>query len=338
MSGLFNEHYDILNSVRTAYFGILPLVLLGSVTGGYAMSRKALLPVGRLTETARRISLTSLDGRLPVPHTGDELQSLAEAWNDLLVRLETEVERSTRLTTDVSHDLRSAITVILANAELALRRSRSPEQYRTTLSTIQQESTHILAMLEDMLLAARTAEKGQQVETAPVCFNEIVSEVFDASRAAAAMKDQNLSLSKEENQDHDIWLEGNRSLLRRLISIFVENALKYTPQGGRVHLSLRRSHANAVFSVSDTGIGIPPHLQHRVFDRLFRADAARSRKEIPGSGLGLSIAKWIADVHGLRIDLESEVNRGSIFSVTLPNAFSTYAKRGDCREILDRTS
>jgi signal transduction histidine kinase len=319
MAGSIDEHYDILNSVRTGYFVLLPLVLLGSVTGGYALSRRALLPVGRLTETARSISLTSLDARLPVPQTGDELQSLAEAWNDLLVRLEAEVNRSTRLTMDVSHDLRSAMTVILANAQLALRRSRSPEQYRETLSAIQQESAHVLAMLEDMLLAAQTTKVDQQVEKTSVCFNEVVAEVFEASKAAAAMKDQKLSLTEAEDFGHEIWLQGNRSLLRRLTSILVDNALKYTPQGGQVALSLRRSDSNVVFSVSDTGIGIPPHLQSRVFDRFFRADSARSRSKIPGSGLGLSIAKWIADVHGFQIELASAVNRGSVFSVTLVN-------------------
>jgi two-component system heavy metal sensor histidine kinase CusS len=321
MSGLFNEHYDILRSVRTGYFGLLPLVLLGSMTGGYALSRRALVPVGRLTETARSISLQSLNARLPVPSTGDELQSLAEAWNDLLVRLEAEVDRSTRLTLDVSHDLRSAMTVILANAQLSLRRSRSPEQYRDTLASIQQESIHVLAMLEDMLLAARTTEAEQQIEKTLVCFSEIVAETFEASKAAAAMKNQEFSLTGTQDPEQEIWLQGNRSLLRRLVGILVDNALKYTPHGGLVALSLDRSGPTAVFSVSDTGVGIPPHLQGRVFDRFFRADSARSRRETPGAGLGLSIAKWIADVHGFQLQLESVVGRGSRFSVTLGNTF-----------------
>jgi signal transduction histidine kinase len=322
MAGMVDEHYGILNSVRTGYFVLLPLVLLGSVAGGYALSRRALLPVGRLTETARSISLTSLDARVPVPRTGDELQSLAEAWNDLLMRLEEEVDRSTRLTTDLSHDLRSAMTVILANAQLALRRSRSPEQYLETLAAIQQESIHVLAMLEDMLLAARTAESEEQVDKTAICFNEIVAEAFEASKAVAAMKDQRVSLTEADCFGEDIWLQGNRSLLRRFTSILVDNALKYTPPGGRVTLALRRSGSSVIFSVSDTGIGIPTHLQSRVFDRFFRADSARSRREVPGSGLGLSIAKWIADVHGFRLELASVVGQGSVFSVTLMNTFA----------------
>ena len=327
MAGSIDEHYDIMNSVQAGFFLLLPLVLLGSVTGGYALSRRALSPVGRLTETARSISLTSLDARVPVPPTRDELQSLAEAWNDLLVRLEEEVNRSARLTMDISHDLRSAMTVILANAQLALRRSRTPEQYRHTLCAIQQESFHVLAMLEDMLLAAQSTNAEQQVEKSQVCFNEIVMEVFEASKAAATMKDQQLSLTEAENLEDEIWLQGNRSLLRRLTNILVDNAIKYTPRGGRVALSLRRAGSTVIFSVSDNGIGIPIHMQGRVFDRLFRADSARSRKDTPGSGLGLSIAKWIADVHGFQIELASLVDRGSVFSVRFENTFTTYSKR-----------
>jgi signal transduction histidine kinase len=318
MAGLVDEHYDILNAVRTGYFVLLPVILLGSVIGGYALSRKALAPVGRLTERAQSISLASLDQRLPVPNTGDELQSLAEAWNDLLMRLETEVNRSTRLAMDVSHDLRSAMTVILANAELSLRRVRAPEQYRNTMFAIQQESTHVLSMLEDMLLLAQSGEPKKALLRTPVLLNEIVTEVFDASRAGALMKDQQLILACAQDTGAEVWVEGDRALLRRLTSILVDNALKYTPRAGRIVLSLHKRQATAVLSVQDNGIGIPEHLQSLVFDRLFRADSARSRQDTPGSGLGLAIAKWVTDLHGLKIELVSEVDTGSTFSVLFP--------------------
>ena len=135
------------------------------------------------------------------------------------------------------------------------------------------------------------------------------------------MKDQSLTL-EEAASAQEVWLQGNRSLLRRLVSILIDNALKYTPPGGKIALSLQRSGSTVTFSVSDTGIGIPAHLQSRVFDRLFRADSARSRKDMPGSGLGLSIAKWIADVHGLQIQLASSVDQGSVFSVLMANTFT----------------
>ncbi len=194
MSGQIDEHYDILNAVRAGYFLLLPVVLLGSMAGGYALSKRALLPVGRLTETARGLSMTTLNGRLPVPQTGDELQSLAEAWNDLLVRLEEEVNRSTQFTMDASHDLRTAITVILANAQLSLRRARDPAEYRDTMSTILQEATHTLQLLEEMLLAARSGNVAQQLAKRVVNFSAIVLDVFEASRANAVIKGLDMRL------------------------------------------------------------------------------------------------------------------------------------------------
>jgi two-component system heavy metal sensor histidine kinase CusS len=316
LAGQADEHFEILSSVRTGYFLLLPFVLLGSVAGGYALSRRALLPVGRLTEKARTLSMTALDGRLPVPQTGDELQALAEAWNDLLMRLEAEVNRSTQFTMDASHDLRTAVTVILANAQLSLRRTRSADQYQETMTTIVQEATCILGMLEEMLLAARSGDAQQQVTKEWMSFSDIVLEVFEASRANAVMKQLKVGLLACD----DIWLLGDRALLRRMVSTLVDNALKYTPAGGEVTLSLEQESRRTVFLVRDNGIGIAPALHTRIFDRLFRADFARSRVESRGNGLGLSIAKWIAEVHGFTIELESAVGRGSTFTVLMPNA------------------
>lgn len=314
MTGQIDEHHDILNDVRVGYFLLMPVVLLGSVAGGYALSRRALLPVGRLTETARGLSMTALNGRLPVPQTGDELQSLAEAWNDLLVRLEEEVNRSTQFTMDASHDLRTVITVILANAQLSLRRGRSPAEYRETLSTILQEATHMLDLLEEMLLAARSGDVAQQLAKEPISLSAIVLDVFEASRATAEMKDLTMRLGPAE----EIWVLGDAALLRRLAGTLLDNALKYTPAGGTITLALETVERGAVLSVRDTGIGIAADLHPRIFDRLFRADVARSRAGSEGNGLGLSIAKWIADAHGFTIRVESAVGDGTIFLVSIP--------------------
>lgn len=314
MSGQIDEHYDILNDVRVGYFLLLPVVLLGSVAGGYALSRRALLPVERLTETARGLSMTALNGRLPVPQTGDALQSLAEAWNDLLVRLEKEVNRSTQFTMDASHDLRTAITVILANAQLSLQRGRSPTEYRETLSTILQEAAHTLELLEEMLLAARSGNVPQQISKESVSLSEIVLDVFEASRATAEMKNLNIVFGPAE----EIRVLGDAALLRRLTSTLLDNALKYTPAGGTITLTLEALDRGALLSVRDTGIGIAADNHARIFDRLFRGDVARTRASTEGNGLGLSIAKWIADVHGFAIQVESTVGKGTVFLVSIP--------------------
>ena len=236
----------------------------------------------------------------------------------ILVRLEAEVNRSTRFTVDVSHDLRSSMTVILANTELALRRTRPPESYRATLQTIQQESNHILAMLEDMLLAARAAGATQTIDKLPVDFAELITEVFLASGAAASIKQQTLIL--EQSEPKQLWVLGDRSLLRRMLSSLIDNAIKYTPSGGFIELSHRMHAESFTFEVRDNGIGISPDLQDRVFDRLFRADAARSRRDLAGSGLGLSIVKWIAEIHGFQVDLCSKLEHGSTFTIEIPDA------------------
>ena len=324
MSGEIDEHYDILNDVRVGYFLLLPSVLLGSVAGGYTLSRRALLPVGRLTEIARGLSMTALTGRLPVPQTGDELQSLAEAWNDLLVRLEAEVNRSTQFTMDASHDLRTAITVILGNAQLALRRDRSSAEYREALSTILQEAEHTRDLLEDMLLAAHSGGASNQVLKQPVAFAEVVREVFEASRANATLKGLEMVVLRCE----EVCVWGDPALLRRMASTLLENALKYTAAGGCVSLTLQPSDQGAVFSVRDNGIGIAETQHQRIFDRLFRADSARSRVAGEGNGLGLSIAKWIAEVHGFTIEVDSAIGRGSTFSVLMPETLLAGAPHG----------
>lgn len=318
MGGSVDEHYDILHAVDGGYFLLLPFVLLGSVAGGFALSGRALQPVGEMTEAARRLSVNGLDGQLPVPQTGDELQALAEAWNDLLRRLEAEVNRSTQFTMDASHDLRTAVTVILSNAQLSLRRERSPAVYRETMNTIQQEATHVLTTLEEMLLAARSGASSTQVSKEVLELGEIVSEVYEASSAAAIMKDIHFELLSLER----VFVLGNRALLRRMLIALLENAVKYTPAGGHVSVSLQRGGQGGgqgmTFTVQDTGVGIEPAFHQRIFDRLYRIDATRTRVGASGNGLGLTIAKWIADVHGFTLAVESKLGAGSCFSIRIP--------------------
>jgi signal transduction histidine kinase len=319
MGGSVDEHHDILNAVDGGYFLLLPFVLLGSVAGGFELSRRALLPVGQMTVAARQLSVTGLDGQLPVPQTGDELQSLAEAWNDLLRRLEAEVNRSTQFTMDASHDLRTAVTVILSNAQLSLRRERAPAEYREAMNTIMQEAQHVLTMLEEMLLAARSGAPSTQVFKEVLEFDEIVSDAYEASCAAAVMKELCFNLGPLEQ----VIVLGDRALLRRMLSALLENAVKYTPSGGSVIVSLQRSAKGTLFSVRDTGVGIEPAFHQRIFDRLYRIDATRTRIEASGNGLGLTIAKWIADIHGFSLTVESSLGTGSCFSVLIPESNAT---------------
>jgi len=311
MAGVVDEHYDILKMVETSYLIFLPLMLVASVAGGFMLSHRALEPVDRITRSAHLISIRDLSHRLPVPKTGDELQRFAEMWNQILERLEIAVKRLTQFTGDISHDLRTAITVMLSTSQLALRIERSKDQYRTSLETILTECQSTVTMLDDLMAASRSDIVEQKVERVPLDLAALVAESCEHARARAEMKQQQLKVELDEVA----WLRGDSSLLRRLVSILLDNALKYTPAGGMVTVSLRRASQQLRLEVRDTGIGIPAEELPHIFDRFYRADTSRNRDQ-GGSGLGLAIAKWISEAHCAKIAVFSHPGDGSIFSIS----------------------
>jgi signal transduction histidine kinase len=310
MAGIVDEHYDILKMVESSYLIFLPLMLLASIAGGFMLSHRALEPVDRITRAARTLGINDLHRRLPVPHTGDELQRLAETWNELLERLERAVKGLTQLTSDVSHDLRTTITVMLATAQLALSRERTNQQYREAMQTIMQECQSTTVLLNDLLAAARADAPEQNIELLPVPLNELVREVAASLKARAEMKQQDLYVFT----DDELYVLGDASLLRRLITILLDNAIKYTGTSGRISMVARKHQQYTVLEVCDTGIGIAPEDITRIFDRFYRVDSTRSRNE-GGHGLGLAIAKWIADVHDADIRIRPNERQGTVFEV-----------------------
>ncbi len=313
LSGATDEHFQILRIVRDSYLIFCPLLLLGSIAGGWALSYRALEPVHRITSKARTIGIQDLQHRLPVPQTGDELQLLAETWNDLLGRLDIAVKRLTQFTSDISHDLRTTITVMLSTAEVALRRQRSEEQYRTALGTIVAECHATSRLLDDLLAAARADIVKQNIDREPVNLSEIALRACEHLCARAEMKHQSL----ESRISGKTWTMGDMSMLGRMVTILLDNAINYTPEGGAILVSVNSHDDYAELEVADTGIGIPPHALSRVFDRFYRVDDSRSQDN-GSSGLGLAIAKWIVEAHGATIQVASTTGRGSTFTVTMP--------------------
>jgi two-component system heavy metal sensor histidine kinase CusS len=313
LSGTIDEHFEILRAVRNSYLLFCPLLLLASVVGGFVLSNRALEPVSRMTSEARMIGIQDLERRLPVPDTGDELQILAETWNELLGRLETAVARLTQFTGDISHDLSTTITIMLTTAGLALSRERSNEEYRTALSTISVECEATSQLLDDLLAVARADLVHQNIEWEPVNISEIVLEVCRHFEARAKRKDQSLT----SNVATEIWMLGDFSLLRRMVMILLDNAIKYTPESGSILISLITRFEVIQLQVSDTGIGIPAEALPKIFDRFYRVDEARSQDEA-SSGLGLSIAKWVVEAHQSTISVDSTPGEGSTFTVSIP--------------------
>jgi len=306
-----DERSYILDRFRVLLLLAIPSVLSIAALGGYWLSRRALRPVDEMTAAARSIGIDNLSRRLRVPQTGDELQRLAETWNDMLDRLDHSFKRLSQFTADASHELRSPIALIRTSAEIALRKPRTPEAYREALQRIHEESERTSHLLEDLLVLARADGGAAPLQLAPVDLAEVVDDVCREEQRQARAKDLNLEVRVP---DQTIVIQGNDGAIRRLVRVLLDNAIKYTPAGGRIEVSLDHQGDGVELAVRDTGIGIAGTDLPRVFDRFYRADQARSRDE-GGSGLGLSIAQWIARCHRAEIHAESDAGRGSVFRI-----------------------
>ena len=292
----------------------VPVFVFCAIGGGYWLSRRALVPVDKITERARTIGVSNLSERLIVPETHDELQRLTETWNGMLEKIESAVSRISRFTADASHELRTPVAIIRFAAENALRRVRPEAEYRAALERIQRESENMTRLIEDLLFLARADVQEPQAEHESIELKSLVESACLDIMPLAVQK--GIALTKELS-DSAIRMLGDYSALRRMLLILVDNAIKYTPGGGRVSIVVEREDGQAILRVEDTGIGIPEEAKARLFQRFFRVDPSRN-KESGGYGLGLAIAHAIAQQHHASIELETNAGGGCIFSVSLP--------------------
>ena len=312
INGVTNEHLETLRTIRDSYLISCPLLLIASVAGGFILSHRALRPLHRIASEARAIGIHDLKHRLSVPKTNDELQALAETWNELLARLEAAVGRLTQFTSDISHDLRTTITVMLTTVDFALRRNRTESYYREVLTTIAIECGTTSRLLDDLLAAARADIVQRKIEWQPVDVSEITLEVCEHLRPKAEIKQHVL----RADVCSSAWTRGDISMLRRLLNILLDNAIKYTPESGSIDVSLARVNKRLELKVSDSGIGIPAEALSRIFDRFYKVDQSRNQED-GSSGLGLAIAKWIVEAHNASIQVNSMVNIGTTFTVIM---------------------
>lgn len=289
-------------------------LLLVSGFVGYWISRRALAPVDALVQTARSIRGTNLRGRLQKVETGDELQRLADTLNEMLDRIELAFQRITQFTADASHELRTPVSLIRTEAELALRRSRSEVEYKESLSHILFEAERTTNLIEQLLELAR-ADSGREVlDVHPVDLGEILRHVVNRWQQVSAIR--NLQFAATIG-DQPAFVMGDEMLLHRLAEILLDNAFKYTPSPGSVSLALEQSGDRVCISVQDSGVGIAQEDQSKIFERFYRVDKARSRAQ-GGTGLGLAIAQWIVSQHGGTISVDSRLGAGTAFRVELP--------------------
>jgi len=308
---------EMLGEVRATFGWVIPIAIVLASFGGYFLARKSLGPVMAMSVQAGRISADNLHDRLPIQNAKDELGRLAASFNALLERVDQSFERQRQFMSDASHELRTPAAILRGESEVALSRTeRSVEEYRESLAVLHAEALRLTQIVEDLFTLTR-ADAGQY-PLAPHDFylDELVAECTHAARSLASAKQIALNCEVPE----ELPICGDEALLRRLFLNLLDNAIKYTPDGGRVTVSCERLGAEYAMSVTDSGPGIPTEIQRRVFERFFRADKARTRVDTDGggAGLGLSIARWIAEAHQGRLILARSDSTGSTFTALLP--------------------
>ena len=303
-----------LRSVQEAMEVGFPIALLLSGAGGLWLASVALRPITRMAEQAARIQPTSLED-LGDTDRRDELGQLARSFNGLVARLRAALQTQRQFMADASHELRTPLSVVRTAADVALNRDhRDESDYRETLAIVRDESRRLSRLVDDMLTLARADAGGQPLRTAPLYLDEVVAECRRAVAVLAA--ERNISIGTGP-ADAEIAYQGDEDLLRQMILNLLQNAVQHTLAGGTVSVALQPDGTRVTIRVVDTGDGIPPADRERIFDRFVQLDPARFGS---GTGLGLPIAKWIAEAHGGTLALESSGPGGSVFLVSLPRS------------------
>jgi two-component system, OmpR family, sensor kinase len=311
---------------------IAPFILLASMAGAYFIAGRALEPVDRMINEVEAITDgRSLHRRLAVEQTGDELSRLGATLNEMLGRLEVSFGALRRFTADASHELKTPLTVLRADVERAMSPRYGETDQLVHLEEALQEITRMADLVESLLTLARADEGRFDLHREPVDLAALAREVYETAIILGEANELTVSMPLVE----DATVLGDRTRLRQMFMNLVINAIKYTPRGGRVDLTLSRRLDGVSFSVKDTGIGIAAADLPYIFERFWRADRARSRRtavagadERGGFGLGLSISQYIAQAHGGTISVTSRLGRGTIFTVLLPLADEAPAEPG----------
>ena len=306
---------DSIQRLRKTLLLTVPLVLALCVGGGYLLASRALAPIAALAKSLAAIDPTDLRGRLPAPPVRDEIGRLVEVINALLDRLERASATERRFASDAAHELRTPLAVLRSGLEVALARDRSPTEHQTALTNAHREVVGLCKIAEELLMLARL--NGEvSIDRTAVDLGEVVNEVVGAVEPLAASR----SIALDASVRAGVRIEGSVTHLRRLVINLLDNALKFTPSGGKIELFLTAAHGIATLHVMDTGPGIDAAELPLIFDRFFRG--ARANGE--GSGLGLSLCREIARLHGGQISASNRGGGGSDFLVTLPLAPSNH--------------
>jgi heavy metal sensor kinase len=307
------ERSDVRNLMLILMLG-LPLGVVAAGLGGYALACRALAPIDRMAERARTITAARLSDRLPVDNPKDELGRLATVFNDTLGTLESSFEQMRRFTADVSHELRTPLTAIRSVGEVGLRTRRAETSYRAVISSMLEEVDRLTGLVDRLLTLSRAESGRAKLSVEMVDLYDLALDVAGHLGVLAEEKGQTMVIEPSGRPQ----CFGDRLVLRQALINLVDNAIKYTPAAGHIRIRVMDSPAGAVVDVSDSGPGISADSRTRIFDRYYRIGASHAG-DPAGAGLGLSIARWAAEVSGGQLTLEPDPGGGSTFRITLPN-------------------
>jgi heavy metal sensor kinase len=290
----------------------LPIMLVLGALGGWVLARRSLSPIGYIASKARSITSENLSERLHPRGTGDELDDLILTINEMIARLQSSFERMAEFTADASHELKTPICAMRGEAEVLLSKGRKAEEYQEGLAHFIEQFDHLNHMINDLILLSKFDATQVELKMELLRLDLLVKDLCNLFQILAEQK----KITFETETIEKVTVIGDKVRLQQLFTNLIDNAIKYTPKGS-IRVSVEKNQEVVRVKISDTGLGIPKEEQEKIFKRFYRVDKSRSR-ESGGVGLGLSIADWIAHAHRGSIEVDSELNKGSTFTVYLP--------------------
>lgn len=312
VAGNMEKEYMFLKVLFVLMAGADAIGIAISLLAGYLISKRMLFPIDRITKAAQSISINHLDRRIEVNQTDDELSRLAETFNEMIGRLKQSFDKQNQFVSDASHELRTPISVIQGYIGLIDRWGKEDKSVlQESIDAIKNETAGMTELIEKLLFLARGDSGSQKLQKTEFGLKELIDEVGKESQLIS--KQHNIQYGTVE----EVLIFADRKMLKQMLRALIDNSIKFTPPGGTIVVQTFKNEESVNITVKDTGIGIPEEELSRIFNRFYRVDKARA-KETGGSGLGLSIVKWIVDAHNGRIQAESIIGEGTSITAGFP--------------------